>query len=157
MPINSYICTKCGGRIHVSGFYIHKTYGRYKHCKRCHANHPSQVRWREEVLGDPRRRLWGSSKSNSKAKGILHTIKPGDIPLPKTCRYLGVLIDYRRAGERGSLRSWNAPSIDRIDSTRGYVLGNIQVITDLANRMKQDATIKQLVAFAEGVLRTHKI
>jgi len=96
-----------------------------------------------------------SSSINARAKGIEHAIVPADIPLPEICAYLGIRIDYRRVAERGRLRSFDAPSIDRIDPSRGYVVGNIQVISDLANRMKQDASVEQLLAFAEGVFRIH--
>ncbi len=73
--------------------------------------------------------------------------------MPAKCIYLNVPLDYRSAAQRGEDRVWNGPSIDRIDPNGGYVLGNIQVISDLANRMKQDATPAQLMAFAEGVFR----
>lgn len=122
----------------------------HSRCKGCHAKKYS-------ILRTPEGRLWASSKSNARAKGIKHTIGIQHIRdlLPETCPYLGIVIDYRRASERGTLRAHDAPSIDRINSLRGYVPGNVQIISDLANRMKSDATVEQLVAFAHGVLRRH--
>lgn len=99
--------------------------------------------------------MWLSSYTNAYSKGLEHTIKISDIPLPKFCIYLGIELDYTAPSKRASGRIWNGPNIDRIDPTKGYILGNIQVISDLANRMKTNATVEQLIAFAEGVLRIH--
>lgn len=55
--------------------------------------------------------------------------------------------------ERGRGFSMWAPSIDKIDPKKGYVKGNIQVISMLANCMKRDASPEQLVAFARWVLK----
>jgi hypothetical protein len=105
---------------------------------------------------DPRYRMWLSSKASAHTRGLEHTIEKIDIPMPTICKYLGITLDYRRASERGTLRADDAPSIDRIDNSRGYTPDNIQVISDLANKMKQNATSEQLIAFAEGVLRAHR-
>jgi hypothetical protein len=102
-----------------------------------------------------RQRLWNSSYSRARECGIEHSIKVSDIPSPKRCRYLGVELDYTLPCRRGSRRQFNAPSIDRIDPSLGYIVGNIQIISDLANRMKSDATIEQMIAFAQGVLTAH--
>lgn len=56
--------------------------------------------------------------------------------------------------ERGTGFSKWSPSIDKIDPKLGYVPGNIQVISMLANCMKRDATIEQLRMFAKWVLET---
>lgn len=54
--------------------------------------------------------------------------------------------------ERGSGFSKWSPSIDKIDPTLGYVRGNIQVISMLANCMKRDANPEELRVFAKWVL-----
>ena len=45
-----------------------------------------------------------------------------------------------------------SPSLDRIDSTKGYVPGNVWVISNKANRMKSNAAAEELIIFAKSVL-----
>lgn len=58
--------------------------------------------------------------------------------------------------DRGSGFSKWSPSIDKIDPTKGYVRGNIQIVSMLANCMKRDATAAELRTFAEWVLKGEK-
>ena len=46
----------------------------------------------------------------------------------------------------------NSPSLDRIDNEKGYIKGNIQVITNKANSMKNCATLDELKVFCKNML-----
>jgi hypothetical protein len=96
-------------------------------------------------------RLYYSCRSNAKRKGVLFDLEMKDIIIPEKCIYLGCTLT--NTSEQG--RVWTNASVDRINSTKGYTKDNIQIISDLANRMKQNATESQLVLFAEGVLKIH--
>ena len=45
-----------------------------------------------------------------------------------------------------------SPTIDRIDPNGDYTKGNVQIISGLANKMKQDATPAELETFARWAL-----
>lgn len=96
----------------------------------------------------PAQRLYNSARARALRNKIEFTITQEDIVIPTHCPYLGVeLTNIQLKGRQPSNLS-----LDRVDNTKGYVPGNIQVISDLANRMKQDATKEQLITFAKGVL-----
>lgn len=49
-----------------------------------------------------------------------------------------------------------AMSIDRMDNTKSYVKGNVQLISRKANSMKSDASPEMLLMFADWIYRTYK-
>ena len=94
---------------------------------------------------NPERNLLNKSKSRANKFGIEHTIQLSDIKIPTLCPYLKQKLD-----------SWGprdyCPSLDRIDNSKGYIPGNIEVISFLANRMKNTAIKEQLIEFAHSIL-----
>jgi len=106
---------------------------------------------RKYLENNQERRLVTSARSRAKKKGIDFTITHEDITLPKTCPILGIplIISEGHGGAK------NSPSLDRIDNSKGYVQGNIHVISHLANSMKSFSNKDELIKFAEWVL-SHK-
>jgi hypothetical protein len=99
----------------------------------------------------PERIIFLSAKARAERDGFDFSIDYEDIKIPTVCPLMGIAL----TNIRGKGRVQTNPSLDRIDSSKGYIKGNIQVISELANRMKQDATSEQLIAFAKGILQIY--
>lgn len=91
-------------------------------------------------------------KARCKKHGIVYDLDIDHVFIPKTCPILNIELTSEKG--RGILD--NSISIDRKDPTKGYTMDNIQVISMLANRMKQNASPEQLLAFAEWINKTYK-
>lgn len=92
--------------------------------------------------------MWNNCKRRAQRKGIPCTITIDDISIPDKCPILDIPL-VRGVG----VVCANSPSIDQIEVGKGYVLGNIQVISSLANRMKNSGTLEQCVALGEWAKR----
>lgn len=62
------------------------------------------------------------------------------------CPIIGVRLKYG-GGEKTKLSC----SLDRIDPLGGYVRGNVQIISNIANLMKSNASLDELKSFAKWV------
>lgn len=71
---------------------------------------------------------------------------------PEYCKYLGIRLDYSVG--KGKICD-NSPSFDRIDASKDYTPGNVEIISNKANTMKSSADKDELVRFAKSVLRIH--
>jgi hypothetical protein len=86
--------------------------------------------------------LFNCAKKRALKKGLEFSIEQKDIHIPRKCPILKVpLICSTRY----------SPSIDRIYPDKGYIKGNIAVISTLANSMKANATPKELLIFAKNI------
>lgn len=84
-----------------------------------------------------------------KAHNPSSLLRQQDVVVPLVCPVLGIPIEQDLTA-----RTDNSPSIDRIDSSKGYIPGNVIVVSWRANRLKQDASvleIKQLANFYGGL------
>jgi hypothetical protein len=98
----------------------------------------NQKRWRQ---ADPKRYMLYRAKCRAKEKKLEFDITKDDIDLPEICPVLGIQIIYGL-----SKQCRNSPTIDRMDCSKGYVKGNVRVISWRANDLKRDASIGELEA-----------
>ena len=87
--------------------------------------------------------LINASKQRAKDKNREHTITVEDVksiyPKDGCCPIFGMKLEFNNAGFRET-----SPSIDRIDSTKGYTPNNIQIISWKANRIKGYASTQEI-------------
>ncbi len=100
---------------------------------------------------DPIGYLLERAKHRAKTKRIAFDLERCDITIPETCPVLGIPLYINEwTGRRD--KNPNSPSIDRIDPSRGYVKGNIQIISWRANFLKSDGTIEEFQLLVKHLL-----
>ena len=111
--------------------------------------HLEKVRRLKELK--PAEKILMQAKATAKKKNLEFNIGLEDIILPEFCKYLGTKL----TNIQGQGAVWSNYSIDRIDSTKGYIKGNVEIISRKANSMKNMATEEELVVFAKNVLKLY--
>lgn len=96
--------------------------------------------------------MWHSAKERARKLNLDFNLDPEDIKIPIFCPYLQVKLTTIVG--QGNLQT-NA-SLDRVDSAKGYTKDNIEVVSNLANKMKNCATKEQLITFSKSVLKRYE-
>ena len=110
--------------------------------------------WNKLAANDPVRyschKMYDNARQRSKRKGYAFDITTNYLIqiAPTYCPVFGWELKYGA----GKLRYCSA-SIDRIVPDKGYVIGNVRIISSLANAMKSNASDEELRKFAKWVLR----
>ncbi len=76
------------------------------------------------------------------------------LPLPTHCSILGLELVYRskKLNDKKQAQGEAASaSLDRIDSTRGYVPGNVRIISWRANTLRNNGTYAEMEAVARDL------
>jgi len=150
--------------------YMHEWHGKYreywashdphqeiktKRCTHCRKTQPSQ-NFHKSVTDKDGLQAWclhccagrGAARQmlvNARARarryGLEFSITLQDIKVPEFCPVFGFPLVV---GSSGGFQTDASPSIDRIESSRGYTPDNVQVISWKANQIKGRATVEEL-------------
>ena len=96
---------------------------------------------------DPQKHLFIRTKGRAKSLGYEFNLSLEDIIIPELCPILGIHLFFT------DKKIDNTPSIDRIDNSKGYLKGNVRIISWRANQLKRDLDIKtteQILKYMKG-------
>ena len=139
------ICTYCKKKLNKENFRKIKRnnwIGFYPKCKSCESS-LMQIKYGK----NPIPQMLSNAKIRAKQKGFnfdltyeyLKKIFPNDNKCPIT----GLPFQFGYKNNKKINKNYS-PSLDRIIPSKGYVQGNVMIICDLMNRMKQDSTFDDI-------------
>lgn len=99
---------------------------------------------------NPVKCMLASARARAKKCGLEFTITESDVVIPSRCPILGIALTFGLGWGKGQSNQQrdSRASLDRIDNTKGYVPGNVIVVSYRANRLKSDATVAELLKLA---------
>ena len=165
MPLLEKQCSKCKQVLSIENFSkdLSRSNGLRGRCKKCEAQ--ARKQWRESGGKEKKQTYYKATpvKTITRAlvKNAKHRAKDKNIPfnidldyirsmvgenaeLASHCPVFGIPLEWSCQRNQGRGPHPYAPSIDRIDPERGYVKGNIKIISFRANQIKSDASPSEL-------------
>lgn len=158
-------CLNCGNEFEVRK-HIGSTPKKQLFCKECSTNLSNwdrkaikmkvfpelreQYLWnrRKEFIRRYKKNMIAQAKRRAEERGLTFDLTEDCIVIPNLCPILEVPLVI------GTKEDYEySPSLDRIDNSKGYIKGNIQIISKKANSMKNSATLEELKMFCKNVLR----
>jgi len=137
------VCEECNQSLNLNKFSLIEKWninsGTKDFCKKCSKTIQQTEKLNRDWKVDAAKLLYKNIKSRCKRIGREFSIELDDIIIPKKCPVFG--FDLKREDRE----TWMcAPSVDRIDSSKGYIKGNVTVVSRRANILKRDATVEEL-------------
>jgi hypothetical protein len=160
------VCKTCGANKPADAYFKQKSKrsGLFAECKVCQRQRnqkwidDNRERFRHLARGatnrmrrrDPVRSMIWLARSRAKKSGLEFTITQSELFIPAECPVLGIPLTYGLGkGEGQSMEARDSrASLDRIDNSKGYVPGNVVVVSYRANRLKSDADVSELLKLA---------
>lgn len=105
--------------------------------------------WRQHRSNNPVSYLLNQARYRAKKIGLEFDIELSELEVPERCPVFDIPLFYSPGK-----RTPNSYSLDRWDNTKGYVRGNVRIISWKANQYKGDLTIKEverLLNYMKGI------
>ncbi len=116
-------------------------------CKTCASRQAKKIT--HGMSYDIAYQIFHSAKKRAKSENLDFSITLGDVVIPEYCPVFNTKLEIEKRKSSGIRTPRpNAPSLDRIDSTKGYTKDNICVISLRANWIKSDGTSSEHMLIA---------
>lgn len=105
-------------------------------------NNKEEISTRKRAASNsfPEKRMWNNARRRARERGTDFDLDVSDIVVPSVCPYL--LEPFSGVDGKGCKPF--SMSLDRIDNTKGYVKGNVEVISKAANSIKLNHSLEDL-------------
>lgn len=139
-------CKKCENEYCKQHYHTNKKERYQKQLEWCKKNRDKRrAQSRREYKKNCHKHMLYRAKVRSEQKNLPFDIEIEDIIIPTVCPILGIPLEPAD----GKSSQPNSPSLDRIVPEKGYVKGNIIVISNKANTMKSYATPEEMIKLGE--------
>lgn len=144
--VDSQVCTEC------QSIAREKWYTETRPQNIEHHNALAKVASQRQRVNNPTSCLLSAAKRRANQNGLDFNITHEDIEIPTHCPVFGIplLLNSGRQND-------NSPSLDRIDNSKGYIKGNVRVVSWRLNQRKSDMSIAEILALADYVKRELKL
>ena len=140
-------CTKCGiVKEYTEEFFSKREHGRLRaECRTCYNKY-----YRDNNHRYLKASMVYDAKTRAKKKNMDFNLVKKEIHFPEICPVLNIKLVHGR-------EDWkNSPTIDRIDNSKGYVLDNCIVVSNLANTIKNSATPSEILKVGKFYKKLYK-
>lgn len=147
-PSGYIYCFSCKEVLEEGRFYRKTKKGKYgkksdmcracsqESARRTYRKHSSSIV--DKYKSHPEKKIYQNVKGRAKKQNIPFDLELSDIILPKKCPVLGIDIIPFSSSD-------NSPSVDKLDPNKGYVKGNIAIISRRANSIKFNANSDEIL------------
>lgn len=148
-------CLNCGKEFdtyHYKALYCCEQCGNAYRRKKHYKNNPEYYKAKRQQRREQQteKEILARIKHRAKKNNIPFNLTLEDIKIPEICPVLGIPL-IKNHGHSGYFV--DSPSVDRIKPELGYIKGNVRVISNRANLLKNDATVEELELVLEDLRR----
>ena len=149
----------CGNLIVISGYYLRTGRRKSCGCRNFRRRGSENPKWsgHEEISGS----YWHSIKSGAISRNLKMEVSIKQawnkfLEQEKKCALTGLELQMCKSHVEKRHANTQTASLDRIDSSKGYVLGNIQLVHKDINRIKMDLDTGYFVELCRKVVNYAK-
>ena len=101
---------------------------------------------KDPFSGTKEKEIWENAKRRSKERDLPFNLDVSDIVIPEICPVLGIPI---KPNTGHNFMNDNSPTLDKFIPSKGYVKGNVHVISWRANNLKSDGLPEEWIKIAK--------